>query len=84
MRATLAWFSDRQEEIPEYAKYAVTGRCPQCGREHITIFRLRHISDSFFARLGEFFRYAEHERPDGATCENSDKPPEWGGPARIS
>ena len=35
-------------------------RCPQCGRKHITVFRLRHVSDSFFVQLGHYFRYARH------------------------
>jgi len=42
------------------AKYTVRTRCPQCGRKHITVFRLRHVSDSFFLQLGHFFRYARH------------------------
>jgi ribosomal protein L44E len=31
------------------AKYTVRTRCPQCGRKHITVFRVRHVSDSFHA-----------------------------------
>lgn len=82
MRATLSWFGEDKPQKPDH-KYTVTGRCPQCGREHVTIFRLRHLSDSLFGQLGRFFQYAAHETPDGATCENSGKSPEWGGPAKL-
>jgi len=51
-------------------KYTVRTRCPQCGRKHITVFRVRHVSDSFFLQLGHFFRYARHVDPElGATSE---------------
>lgn len=33
------------------AKYAVPARCPRCGRKHITVSRLRHVSDNFFLQL---------------------------------
>ena len=42
------------------AQYTVRTRCPQCGRKHVTVFRLRHVSDSLFVHLGHFFRYARH------------------------
>jgi len=49
-----------REPAKSDAKYSVRTRCPQCGRKHITVFRLRHVSDSFFLQLGHFFRYARH------------------------
>ena len=55
MGYSLAWL----EPANSGAKYTCT-RCPQCGRKHITVFRLRHVSDSFFVQLGHFFRYARH------------------------
>src|SRR5690242_21362176 len=56
MTSSLNW---RQTAKPD-AEYTVRTRCPQCGRKHITVFRLRHVSDSFFVQLGHFFRYARH------------------------
>ena len=56
MRSSLASLQPRKSA----AKYTVRTRCPQCGRKHITVFRLRHVSDSFFVQLGHFFRYARH------------------------
>jgi len=64
--------------INEEVKYCVQSRCPQCGREHITTWRLRHISDSMFARIGEFFRYEVHDDLVGAQCANSNQHPDWG------
>ena len=48
MRSSLASL----EPTKSGAKYSVRTRCPQCGRKHITVFRLRHVSDSFFVQLG--------------------------------
>jgi hypothetical protein len=60
------------------AKYAVSTRCPQCGRKHITVFRLRHVSDSFFVQLGQFFRYAKHfDFYRLRWCPNSGRHPNW-------
>ena len=60
------------------AKYTMRGRCPHCGRNHITIFRLRHVSDSLFLHLGHFFRYARHfDFYRLRWCTNSDKHPDW-------
>jgi hypothetical protein len=61
----------------------ISTACPQCGRQHTTVFKLRHIKDSFFRRLGEFYAFAEHEDPkNNERCDNSGKNPDWGGPAR--
>jgi hypothetical protein len=38
--------SARLEMATAGAKYTVRTRCAQCGREHITGFRLRHVSDA--------------------------------------
>ena len=60
------------------AKYSVRTRCPQCGRKHITVFRLRHVSDSFFVQLGHFFRYARHfDFQRLRWCANSGQHPNW-------
>jgi hypothetical protein len=60
------------------AKYTVHTRCPQCGRKHITVFRLRHVSDSFFLQLGHFFRYARHlDFQRLRWCTNSGQHPKW-------
>jgi hypothetical protein len=50
----------RLETAKSGAEYTVRTRCPQRGRKHITVFRLRHVSDSFFVQLGHVFRYAKH------------------------
>jgi hypothetical protein len=67
---------------PEIAKpsaeYTVRTRCPQCGRKHITVFRLRHVSDNFFVQLGHFFRYAKHfDFLRLRWCKNSGQHPNW-------
>jgi hypothetical protein len=60
------------------AKYTVRTRCPQCGRKHITVFRLRHVSDSIFSHLGYFFRYAKHfDFRRLRWCTNSEQHPKW-------
>jgi hypothetical protein len=60
------------------AKYTICARCPQCGRKHITVFRLRHVSDSFFVQLGYFFRYARHfDFVRLRWCPNSGQHPNW-------
>lgn len=69
--------------LNEETKYSVTSRCPQCGREHITVFKLRHISDEMMDRLvslklGDFFRYEVHDDLVGARCLNSAQHPDWG------
>jgi hypothetical protein len=51
MSSSMAWFKSAKSD----AKYTMRTRCPQCGREHIIVFRLRHVSDSFFVQLGHFF-----------------------------
>ncbi|HEV8666325.1 MAG TPA: hypothetical protein VN665_00560 [Candidatus Paceibacterota bacterium] len=60
----------------------ITTPCPQCGRQHVTVFKLRHLKDAFFHRLGEFYAYADHTGLDNETCTNSGKSPNWGGPAK--
>jgi len=70
------------DETNEEVQYSVQTRCPKCGREHITAFRLRHISDEMLKqlmslRLGDFFCYAVHTDPQGATCPNSTQHLEW-------
>jgi len=59
----------------------ITTACPQCGRQHITVFKLRHITDSVFGRLGQFYKYDEHTDEKNERCINSGKHPNWGGPA---
>jgi hypothetical protein len=62
------------------AEYTVRTRCPQCGRKHITVFRLRHVSDSIFVQLGHFFRYARHfDFLRLRWCTNSGQHPNWSG-----
>jgi hypothetical protein len=75
-------FKDEHEGITRVAgtgaKYTVHSRCPQCGRKHITVFRLRHVSDSFFLQLGHFFRYARHfDFQRLRWCTNSGQHPKW-------
>jgi hypothetical protein len=74
-RATFAWFgASRRERV----QYCVTTTCPKCGREHITVFKLRHISDSFFRKLGEGYRYARHfDFRRLRWCSNSLQHPKW-------
>jgi hypothetical protein len=58
--------------------YTVRTRCPQCGRKHITVFRLRHVSDSIFVELGHFYRYARHfDFLRLRWCPNSGQHPNW-------
>ncbi len=69
--------------INEEVKYSVQTRCPKCQREHITVFRLRHISDEMLRKLsdlklGDFFCYTVHTDLQGATCANSAQHPNWG------
>ncbi len=60
----------------------ISTACP-CGRQHVTVFKLRHIKDNFFRRLGEFYAFAEHDSPQtNKHCDNSGKSPDWGGPAK--
>jgi hypothetical protein len=74
MGSSLAWL-----ELAKFdAKYTVRTRCPQCGRKHITVFRLRHVSDSCFVQLGDFFRYAKHfDFQRLRWCTNSGQHPNW-------
>lgn len=59
-------------------KYTMRTRCPQCGRKHITVFRLRHVSDSLFLHLGHYFRYARHLNFQRLRwCSNSGQHPDW-------
>ena len=51
MKSSPAW----RETAKSGVEYTVRTRCPQCGRKHITAFRLRHVSDGFFVQLGHFF-----------------------------
>ena len=37
----------RREPARSGANYTMLTRCRQCRRKHITVFRLRHVSDSF-------------------------------------
>ena len=74
MRSSLASLEPKKSG----AKYTVRTRCPQCGREHITVFRLRHVSDSFFVQLGHFFLYARHfDFQRLRWCTNSGQHPKW-------
>ena len=74
MRSSLASLEPTKSGV----KYSVRTRCPQCGRKHITVFRLRHVSDSFFAQLGHFFRYARHfDFQRLRWCTNSGQHPNW-------
>jgi len=68
----------RLGSVTRDAKYTMRAHCPQCGRKHITVFRLRHVSDSFFVQLGYFFRYARHfDFARLRWCSNSGQPPNW-------
>ena len=74
MKSFPAWFGTAKSS----AEYTVRTRCPQCGRKHITAFRLRHVSDSFFVQLGHFFRYAKHfDFRRLRWCTNSGQHPNW-------
>ena len=74
MRSAITWFGSAKSD----AKYIMRTRCPQCGRKHITVFRLRHVSDSFFLQLGHFFRYAKHfDFSRLRWCPNSGRHPNW-------
>jgi hypothetical protein len=74
MSSSMAWFKSAKSD----AKYTMRTRCPQCGREHITVFRLRHVSDSFFVQLGHFFHYAQHfDFQRLRWCPNSGHHPNW-------
>ena len=55
MRLLLAWLEPRNSGV----QYTVRTRCPQCGREHITVFRLLCLGQ-LFVKLEHFFRYARH------------------------
>ncbi len=68
----------RLETAKSGAEYTVRTRCPQCGRKHMTVFRLWRASDSFFVQLGHFFRYAKHFGFLRLRwCTNSDQHPNW-------
>jgi hypothetical protein len=74
MKSSLSWL----ETAKSRAAYSVRARCSQCGRKHITAFRLRHVSDSFFVQLGDFFRYAKHfDFRRLRWCINSGQQPNW-------
>ena len=74
MRSPIARFGSAKLD----AKYVMGTRCPQCGRKHITVFRLRHVSDSIFVQLGHFFRYAKHfDFARLRWCPNSGQHPNW-------
>jgi len=65
-------------KLPPDATYDVTAACPVCGRQHITVFKLRHYSDSLFSNLGNFYRYAKHLDSSGNFwCSNSEQSPNW-------
>jgi len=70
--------TDKTVDAVEEVAYTVEARCPKCGRDHITVFKLRHVSDSLFEAFDKFFRYATHDDADGAPCSNSAKHPNWG------
>jgi hypothetical protein len=73
MKLLRAWLRKPETD----AKYTMRLRCPQCGRKHITVFRLRHVSDSFFLQLGDYFRYARHLNFQRLRwCDNSDQHPD--------
>jgi hypothetical protein len=74
MKSSPAWLETAKSGV----EYTVRTRCPQCGRKHITVFRLRHVSDSFFVQLGHFFRYANHfDFLRLRWCTNSGQHPNW-------
>jgi hypothetical protein len=74
MRSPITWLGSRRSD----AKYTLRTRCRQCGRKHITVFRLRHVSDSFFLQLGHFFHYARHfDFRRLRWCLNSGQHPNW-------
>jgi len=74
MRSSLA----RPEPAKSSAEYSVRTRCPLCGRKHITVFRIRHVSDTFFVQLEHFFRYARHfDFHRWRWCTNSGQHPNW-------
>lgn len=76
MRSTLAWFGF--DKPAPAAEYSVIAKCPVCGRQHITVFRLRHISDSLWVRIGQSFRYAAHfDFRRMRRCANSGRNPKW-------
>lgn len=78
MHASFAWFGAVDHPRAERAKYSVKSACPVCGRKHITVFRLRHVSDSFFAPLSNFYRYARHFNFRRLRwCPNSNQSPKW-------
>ena len=80
MNSLLAWLRLAKSDV----KYTVRARCPQCGRKHITVFRLRHVSDSLFLQLGQFFRYARHfDYQRLRWCSNSGQHPDWRPSARA-
>lgn len=73
----------RAAGINEEIVYAVKSPCPKCGRNHVTVFKLRHVSDELRVRLaslklGDLFRYAVHNGKDGEFCLNSAQHPDWG------
>ena len=51
MKSSPAWL----ETTKFGAQYTVRTHCPQCGRKHITVFRLRHVSDNLFVQSGAIF-----------------------------
>jgi hypothetical protein len=76
MSKLLAWLV-RSRSV---AKYTVRARCPRCGRKHITVLRLRHVSDSLFLHLGDYFHYARHLNFQRLRwCPNSGRNPDWRG-----
>lgn len=74
MKSSPAWL----ETTKFGAQYTVRTHCPQCGRKHITVFRLRHVSDNLFVQLGQFFRYARHfDFLRLRWCTSSGQHPNW-------
>ncbi len=75
----MAWFEFDESGV-ESSESKITTPCPVCGRQHITVFRLRHLSDSIFRKVGQYYRYAKHfDYGRDKQCSNSDKNPDWGG-----
>ena len=74
VKSAPAWLETAKSGV----EYTMRTRCPQWGRKHITVFRLRHVSDSFFVQLGHFFRYARHfDFQRLRWCSNSGQHPNW-------
>ena len=73
MRSSLASLEPARPD----AKYSVRTRCPQCGRKHITVFRLRHVSTASSCSWAAFSLREALRLPALCWCKNSGRHPEW-------